>query len=353
MPRFTTFPTDLIPLYEAVLADLDADGPRYVLADALIERDDPRGTFINHQLGHSKKASRLLELHRREWIPEPVTRCGAVHFQRGFPFHFNIKNGRNGLPQALQSGLLDTVQSVRVRDRLNCEDEVIELLAALPNLHTAGRLWADALQRLTEVRRHWHTLEIADTDHRRIAQVLPTLHGLRSLTVDLYPLGTDGWEDLLRAAYAPTLRFCGTGVDPKALHPDVRAFTLTLNSSIDLHFTSAPSGWTAVLTCVKGRILNLDSLVGAVPADVELLDPDVPEVVCADWAPLDAWPWPAELAVVETVAPPVPNLLTIGGPIQLLRLNRIWDVKPYLQTLWAGGRVQAVTGVDGVVHKRP
>ena len=57
-------------LFEAIVADPDADGPRAVLADLLLERDHPRGRFLQLQLAR-----------HAEWGPAPPwgRRRGRLH----------------------------------------------------------------------------------------------------------------------------------------------------------------------------------------------------------------------------------------------------------------------------------
>ena len=51
-------------LLAAIYADPDDDAPRHVLADALIDRGDPRGEFISMQLARGRKDVRIA----REWL---------------------------------------------------------------------------------------------------------------------------------------------------------------------------------------------------------------------------------------------------------------------------------------------
>lgn len=64
-------------MWKAVAAKLDDDAPRAVLADALLERNDPRGEFISLQLeehrgvgsnAKAKAAQSLLTKHERLWL---------------------------------------------------------------------------------------------------------------------------------------------------------------------------------------------------------------------------------------------------------------------------------------------
>lgn len=77
-------------LWEAVYDDPDNDAPRLVLADALIQRGDPRGEFINLQLrtaGGEKPAPEEKELLRRfgqVWLGELAFMLAYPVFRRGF-----------------------------------------------------------------------------------------------------------------------------------------------------------------------------------------------------------------------------------------------------------------------------
>ena len=81
-------------LLEEIYAAPDDDGPRSIYADWLIERDDPRGTFIALQLARARRRDpvisddeqQLLDAHWRGWIGEPATHVTAGHvlFERGF-----------------------------------------------------------------------------------------------------------------------------------------------------------------------------------------------------------------------------------------------------------------------------
>ncbi len=88
-------PRELVPLFDAVAARPDDDPPRQVLADALLERGDARGEFIQLQLlrarglattAQQEREKHLLAHHWRKWLSE-VPGIGAkasLDFQRGF-----------------------------------------------------------------------------------------------------------------------------------------------------------------------------------------------------------------------------------------------------------------------------
>ncbi|MBL9038239.1 MAG: TIGR02996 domain-containing protein [Archangium sp.] len=74
-------------LFDDVWARPDDDGVRLVLADALLERGDPRGEFIALQLMNggagTERAVELLAAHGQAWVPEGVDVTRAA-FRRGF-----------------------------------------------------------------------------------------------------------------------------------------------------------------------------------------------------------------------------------------------------------------------------
>lgn len=82
---------DLGELYTAVYAAPDADEPRAVLADALLEQGDPRGEFIGLQLREARgdatmrdRAQALVREHGKQWLGalRPITL--RAKFKRGF-----------------------------------------------------------------------------------------------------------------------------------------------------------------------------------------------------------------------------------------------------------------------------
>ena len=76
-------------LLAAVHADLDDDDARAVYADALAERGDPRGEFINLQLADvapaRKRARELLKANGADWIdPDLDQVTSSYQYRRGF-----------------------------------------------------------------------------------------------------------------------------------------------------------------------------------------------------------------------------------------------------------------------------
>jgi len=78
-------------IWSEIYAHLDDDGPRLVLADALIEEDNPRGEFIFLQLrpeldkAEQKRMAQLLVAHEKEWLgPVADVTHKARVWRRGF-----------------------------------------------------------------------------------------------------------------------------------------------------------------------------------------------------------------------------------------------------------------------------
>ncbi|MCW5801878.1 MAG: TIGR02996 domain-containing protein, partial [Deltaproteobacteria bacterium] len=77
-------------LLEAVYASPGDDGPRMVLADALLERNDPRGELIALQLrrdlgtAERRREKVLLASHRRTWLGDLAPIIRRCEFERGF-----------------------------------------------------------------------------------------------------------------------------------------------------------------------------------------------------------------------------------------------------------------------------
>ncbi len=90
---------NLEALLGAIYDAPDDDAPRLVLADALLERNDPRGELIALQLrpqldrDAKKRERELLDLHGKQWLGELATVVlGGYVFARGFLAECRIDN---------------------------------------------------------------------------------------------------------------------------------------------------------------------------------------------------------------------------------------------------------------------
>lgn len=84
--------------FAAVYVSPHDDAPRLVLADALLERGDPRGEYLSLALreektsAEKKRESALLKTHAKSWLAPFGTSLGAtVTWRRGFPAEGTVK----------------------------------------------------------------------------------------------------------------------------------------------------------------------------------------------------------------------------------------------------------------------
>lgn len=85
-------------LLQAVLARPEVDEPRWVLADWLSQRGDPRGELIALQLADERadRVAQLLEDHRRVWLRPFGSALVAAVFERGFVHRCEVVSERRG-----------------------------------------------------------------------------------------------------------------------------------------------------------------------------------------------------------------------------------------------------------------
>lgn len=177
--------SDLEALLEAIYAEPDHDSPRAVYADALLERGDARGEFIQLQLlraagiarkGSAAKEKALLTAHRIDWLGDLHGRVAraTARFERGFvsraellnrPEHLrplrllthletstellgavgaelvslheltvHAKSGLEPLCEALQHTSLRSLSSLTVVSVIERTDSMLAALCAVPSL---------------------------------------------------------------------------------------------------------------------------------------------------------------------------------------------------------------------------
>lgn len=99
-------PSNLEPLWQRVREAPKDEAARWVLADALQERKDPRGEFIALQLARARDGAKptarereLQKLWRADWLgPVHGVLVSDVEFERGFPVSGRFVN--TGVPEA-------------------------------------------------------------------------------------------------------------------------------------------------------------------------------------------------------------------------------------------------------------
>ncbi|MEO0604569.1 MAG: TIGR02996 domain-containing protein, partial [Myxococcota bacterium] len=207
-------------LLEAVFDDPAADGPRAVLADFLIGRGDPRGTFLQLQLARAERSGPAVHarhrLPREEWellfdhearwfgAPFPAMVTGAP--ERGFFAQVRISSHADQLRTLIAAPGLRTIRHLGVvRRTIRVRKALHELLTcpALRHLQRVGSLWPEDVDAIAGAAARPRWIEVAPRGARldqlgRAVTQLPTLERL-----DL-PAHPDRMEALATIA-VPTL----------------------------------------------------------------------------------------------------------------------------------------------------
>ncbi|MCB9668916.1 MAG: hypothetical protein H6734_05535 [Alphaproteobacteria bacterium] len=93
-PLETAEPPEPAALFEAVWSAPEDMGPRRVLADALLEREDPRGRFLALELEGGPDAHEaalaLLEAHGNAWYGPWFRHWDALVHEAGFPVEVRV-----------------------------------------------------------------------------------------------------------------------------------------------------------------------------------------------------------------------------------------------------------------------
>jgi uncharacterized protein (TIGR02996 family) len=125
---------DVDALIAECIAQPDDDGPREVLADALLEREDPRGTFIQLQLRDArgeldeterKQMASLQRKHEKVWLGDLV-RCTKLRvFRRGFIDEAELLQGAAADPATWKRVAADPiVATIRTLDKGSASEEL-------------------------------------------------------------------------------------------------------------------------------------------------------------------------------------------------------------------------------------
>lgn len=148
-------------LFEAVHADPTDDAARSVLADALLEREDPRGELIRLQLQSARsreddaRVKALLAEHGRAWLGDlaPFVSVNGLVYERGFPAQLTIVKPRGrspaypiGAPQAATVETLDVGGSLTHSNGRAWRDGAREWILSFPHLRRLEiRAYADVI----------------------------------------------------------------------------------------------------------------------------------------------------------------------------------------------------------------
>ncbi|HEY0254649.1 MAG TPA: TIGR02996 domain-containing protein, partial [Kofleriaceae bacterium] len=97
--------TDLDALYAEIVAAPEDDAPRMVYADALLERGDSRGTFIQAQLAapaDPKAGATILRKDEKQWIGDVARISKNRVWRRGFLDELQLLQGAVADPETWQ-----------------------------------------------------------------------------------------------------------------------------------------------------------------------------------------------------------------------------------------------------------
>lgn len=137
---------DTAKLIEECIAQFDDDGPREVLADALLEREDPRGEFIALQLRDArrelgdadrKRMAALLRKHEKAWIGD-VTRITKLRvWRRGFLDEAELLQGAAADERVWSQLANDPVlATIRTLHKGNASEELYALFVLSPAMRS-------------------------------------------------------------------------------------------------------------------------------------------------------------------------------------------------------------------------
>ena len=178
---------ELLELIAAAPAD---DGPRRVLADYLLERENPRGEYIALSLEKSpsaeivKRRDELLAAHEVRWLSTlgHVVPASSVRWQRGFLASAELLAGEHDVVRVAGAPVWATLETLHVHRTSEC---VLDpAMRALRELGPIDERWLEAL---LDAPRPWaiEALEIEFDEDDSLAKLLAakTLPKLRALTI--------------------------------------------------------------------------------------------------------------------------------------------------------------------------
>lgn len=133
---------DTDSLFADCLAHPDDDGPREVLADALLEREDPRGDFIHLQLRDArgaldeperKRMAQLLRKHEKEWIRDLARVTKNRIYRRGFVDEAQLLQGAAADPATWKRVAADPViATIRTLHKESASEELYKTFVLGP-----------------------------------------------------------------------------------------------------------------------------------------------------------------------------------------------------------------------------
>jgi uncharacterized protein (TIGR02996 family) len=154
---------DLDALIADCLATPADDGPRMVLADALLEREDPRGEFIQLQLRDArrelgeperKRMQSLQRKHEKEWLAD-ITRVTKLRvFRRGFLDEAELLQGAAADPATWQRVVRDPrLATIRTLYKGSASEELYTTFVESPATKQLAEIEVTSTAALSELTR--------------------------------------------------------------------------------------------------------------------------------------------------------------------------------------------------------
>lgn len=229
-------------LLEAVYASPDDDGPRLVLADALLERGEVRGEFISLQVrraagdGTFESLAREQELladgKRASALGLPLSAAATCTFHRGFPLHVHL--GRTGLKPVTGLSAWKTVNAVALPN--GASGVALRALLDHPCMERVShvvQLTHEHRKALGATPRQWTRVGIVVTEEAPLVPLRQTFPRLTALTLSSQPPLPAGVLEGL--SNVETLSIAGWGGLPPgdwlAGFPKLRTFELRSNDA--------------------------------------------------------------------------------------------------------------------------
>jgi len=202
-------------LLAAVYANPDDDAPRQVLADALMEKNDPRGEFITLQFrraagetltpAETKKEKQLIEAHQKQWLGplyDMVYKDQNV-FERGFLAQCRLRLLGGKIRAAMNHPGWNTVREISLSTGGTLEHGTNLLLQpAMRNLKALDGAVYDVVKALGE----------SATEHRLEKLVIAWMHYLEVGPENGEFVAAD-WEPLISGKSLPHLKELVLDVD--------------------------------------------------------------------------------------------------------------------------------------------
>jgi len=297
---------ELDQLLAAVYADPASDEPRQIYADALAERDDPRGEFITLQLrlasapdaALKKREKELLDAHGAQWLGPLAQFVKFPVFERGFlaearieyrlperkqhlaglpiwstvrTFHGPAAIGLHPVMKSLRELGFDAVEdSEHAADLLTKTSRPIEKLwIRLPDSTEAMLAETKALPALRELTVNHGYYPAQRTWLGKLATASPLARRLDMLGIDTEVSADAGWwQELVPSLTTSRIPRVELEVRPSGFHPQIyklhRGATGYERAELTIGPTVKSSGWSGTL------IGNALAILRSLPALREL-----------------------------------------------------------------------------------